>query len=282
MDYFHQLQTAVTYIEEHLAEDIIPGDIAEQAGYSLFHFCRIFQGIAGESVMEYVRNRRLTKAACALVRSNRRILDIALDYAYESQAAFTRSFKRAYGVTPGRYRRQGKYMPLRVPLILASPGSQGESMEPTIVNLDAFIVVGLEYVGKNENGEIPALWDQYNARCGEVRHKTVPEAYLGVCGEMRSDGSYSYTAGARVTTAADVPVGMVAKVVPAAKYAVFTHRGPLFGVEKDLQSTYQYIYGEWLPKSEYDRADTPDFELYDERFADGQATSEMDIYIPLK
>lgn len=153
-------------------------------------------------------------------------------------------------------------------------------MEPKIVELAPMLVVGLEYVGKNEHGEIPALWEALPGRCAEITH--VVNAYtLGVCSELRADGAFSYVAGFEVDSAEDIPQGMVAKQLPAARYAVFTHHGPLFGGEHDLGATYADIYRDWLPKSGYQHAASPEFERYDERFAFGQAQSEMEIYIPI-
>jgi AraC family transcriptional regulator len=155
-------------------------------------------------------------------------------------------------------------------------------MEPKIVEMDAMTVIGMESVGKHEQGEIPALWETFNPRRDEIAHKREPLVALGVCGEMRADGSFSYVAGYPVDRVEDVPAGMVVKEIPPATYAVFTHHGPLFGVEHDLSATYCAIYQQWLPRSGYTHAGTPSFEWYDERFIFGDARSEMDIYVPIK
>ena len=92
-DYYKWVHEAILHIEANLGEEVnLPG-VAEQAGYSVFHFGRIFQGVTGETVMDYVRKRRLTEAARALVHTDRRILDIALDWQYDSHEAFTRAFQ---------------------------------------------------------------------------------------------------------------------------------------------------------------------------------------------
>ena len=112
--------------------------------------------------MEYVRKRRLTEAGKALLHSNQRILDIALDWQYDSQEAFTRAFKRAYGVPPGTFRRRKSFTPLRLPLSLLDLqplNAKGALMETRIIDLPAMQVVGMAYIGKNEHQDIPALWD---------------------------------------------------------------------------------------------------------------------------
>jgi AraC family transcriptional regulator len=74
---------------------------------------------------------------------------------------------------------------------------------------------------------------------------------------------------------------MEALTVPAGTYAVFTHYGPLFG-ENGLNTSYEYIYGHWLPQSGYELSGAPELELYDERFdPNGSPQSEMDLYVPI-
>jgi AraC family transcriptional regulator len=71
---------------------------------------------------------------------------------------------------------------------------------------------------------------------------------------------------------------MIKKVVPAGRYAVFTHKGKL----DKLEHTMSYIYGSWLPKSGEELREAADLEIYDERFKFGSDDSELDIYIPVK
>lgn len=282
-DYYRWVYEAVAHIEANLGETINLQEVAEQAGYSVFHFGRIFQGVTGETVMEYVRKRRLTEAAKALIRTNRRILDVALDWQYDSQEAFTRAFKRAYGVPPGVFRRRRVFTPLRLPLSLTDlqPGTKGASMETRIINLPAMRVVGLAYIGKNEHEEIHAMWDVFLPRCHEVQGLTHPGVALGVCGDEQDDGSFRYVAGCQVDEDAPVPDGMIAIEVPAATYVVATQHGPLADEARGLHAVISYVYREWLPQSGYQRAPTPDLEWYGERFDFGQEDSEMEIYTPI-
>ena len=282
--YYKWVHEAILHIEANLGEEIDLPEVAEQAGYSVFHFGRIFQGVTGETVMDYVRKRRLTEAAKALVQTNRRILDIALDWQYDSHEAFTRAFKRAYGVTPGIFRRRRIFVPLRMPLSLADIqplGTKGEPMETRIINLPAMRVIGMAYVGKNEHREIGSLWDVFLPRVREVQGTIHSGVNLGVCGDAREDGSFRYVAGCEVGAEAPVPKGMIAWNLPAATYVVVTQRGPLEDKEKGLGAVNAYIYRKWLPQSGYQRAATPDLEWYGERFDYSGEDSEMDVYVPI-
>ncbi len=93
-------------IETNKNSEITIEDVAEHAGFSTDYFNRIFLAHTGFNVMEYVRFRRMKKAAHLLRATDSDILDIALDCGYEAHESFTRAFKKQYGVTPVEYRKQ--------------------------------------------------------------------------------------------------------------------------------------------------------------------------------
>ena len=148
-------------------------------------------------------------------------------------------------------------------------------MEPKIVSKPAFTVVGLKYRGKNENGEIPQMWGTFSPRMVEILHKANPDVCYGVCGHMEASGEFDYVAGFEVSSAAQVPDGMVSWALPASKYAVFTCTLPTIG------QAFEYIHKTWLPQSGYEAASSPEFELYDDSFNPQDDNSELYIYIPI-
>ena len=107
MKYSEKIQTSIEYIEKNLIEKISLEDLAKQSFLSKYHYHRVFHGLVGETVMEYVRKRRLTEAAKELVKSNIKIVDVALKYQFSSQEAFSRAFKRMFKVSPGEFRKAG-------------------------------------------------------------------------------------------------------------------------------------------------------------------------------
>jgi AraC-like DNA-binding protein len=96
---------ALKWIESHLKEDITLESAARHVSLSKFHFHRLFHRHIGMPFAGYIRQRRLASSAGELIATDRKILDIALNYFFESQASFTRAFKRAYQMSPGQYRR---------------------------------------------------------------------------------------------------------------------------------------------------------------------------------
>ncbi|WCN37719.1 helix-turn-helix domain-containing protein [Aneurinibacillus uraniidurans] len=103
-EYVSRIKQGIAYIEDHLKEDISLDQVARQSAFSTYYFHRLFQSIVGINVADYVRKRRLTAAAYELISTERRILDIALDYRFLTQESFTRAFKKMFYMTPGRYR----------------------------------------------------------------------------------------------------------------------------------------------------------------------------------
>ncbi|PEB55506.1 AraC family transcriptional regulator [Bacillus pseudomycoides] len=103
-EYKDLIKGAVTYIEEHLDEELTTERVASYSAISMYHFHRIFQSHLGMSITDYIRKRRLTHAAQALVMTDRSVLDIAVQYGFSSQEAFTRSFKRMFHLPPKKYR----------------------------------------------------------------------------------------------------------------------------------------------------------------------------------
>jgi AraC-like DNA-binding protein len=99
----------VDYIEAHLLEPVALADVAGAAGLSLHYFSRLFRVLSGEPFGAYLRGRRLTVAAERLAgggAGSPKLVELAFDCGYDSQEAFTRAFKRSFGVTPGAYRKR--------------------------------------------------------------------------------------------------------------------------------------------------------------------------------
>ena len=155
-------------------------------------------------------------------------------------------------------------------------------MEPRLESREAFTVVGLKCRSRMQEGVIPKLWDDFNKVCAGIPHTVTDRTAYGICYYEDSDTpdseEFSYLAGVEVSSAEDIPAGMEAISIPAHEYAVFEHRGPL----DSLGQTYQFIHGNWLPGSIYEKVGTLDFELYDWRFRWGQPDSVLEIWIPVR
>lgn len=149
-------------------------------------------------------------------------------------------------------------------------------MEGKLINIRGFKAVGLTYFGKNENGEIPKLWEVFNKRYTDIKNKSKSMLCYGICDdEPDKEGNFHYTACVEVDNFSEIPEGMDVKVVPEGKYIVYTYGGAI----KDLGDFYCKIFTTLLPSSGYEMDIRPQLEVYDDRF---MQNGEFDIYIPIK
>ena len=107
MHAWEQIQKTVDYLDEHLAEEVNMEALAEQASLSLFYFQRLFCRLVNKPVAEYIKLRRMTKAAdMLLAETDKNVMDIALECGFTSHESFSRAFKTAFGLTPTVYRKE--------------------------------------------------------------------------------------------------------------------------------------------------------------------------------
>ncbi|WP_442600195.1 AraC family transcriptional regulator [Neobacillus sp. D3-1R] len=291
MDYEVCIGRTLDYIEDNLQETISLETLAVIACFSPFHYHRVFQALVGESVMDYVRKRRLTRAAEQLFYSDVRVVDIALDVGFQYQESFNRAFKKVYGVSPNQYRSANALSgPLRGKAYLNKTIVQGgHIMEPKLITKPKFHVIGYELKTRNIDGQnnkdIPEFWQLYLQK---KLYENIPNPLnckeeLGICTDFSPEtGEFVYLIGMEVAEDTPAPEGLVYRSFPEMQYAVFTT--PESDNEKfssSIQSSWNYVFTEWFPHSGYEHAGVLDFELYDER-CHGTEIKVMDIYIPIK
>ena len=290
MSYVPNILRAVDFMERNLTCAISISDIASEAAYSTFHFVRLFKALTGDTPGSYLRRRRLAEAAGELVRSRKRIIEIALDYQFQSQEAFSRAFRDCFGTWPGEFRKKGKTHLLetarRIDELFLIHCKEVITMEPRIIRKDAMKLIGMMYYGDNKNWEIPRIWEEFIPLMPTIPNWLPVRESYGLCFYSESfskSGLFYYLAGAPVSSLDEIPMALVGKTLPASEYAVFTHKGPLVGQANTVKDTYAYAYGTWLPKSPYGNPFSYDFEFYGERYKGNEdPDSEIDICIPIR
>lgn len=278
---------AIQYIDENLEQNLKLSDIAKVAGYSQYHFDRLFRYAIGESLIEYVRKRKLTEAALELLTTEKRIIDIAIKYGFQSQQSFTATFRKYFDKTPRQYRIEGHRLVLLEKSRLSALDIERlyilTQNKVRHVCKEAFTVMGYSYFGANQNNEIPLLFNRFLTDLHAMDPLDHPKVYLGLCDHVPDYDSekseFDYMVCIEIKEPPSLmPEGMMIKTIPTQEYVVFTH----VGNADTLESTYQYIYGTYFFKSDLELINAPDFEYYDHRFDSNSEASEIDIYIPVK
>ncbi|MBD0380234.1 AraC family transcriptional regulator [Paenibacillus sedimenti] len=288
MEAYQRIQDAIEFIEMNLYDELRITEIAGKASFSAFHFQRMFQAISGFSVHEYIRKRRLSEATALLKETDRNVLDIAISCQYGSQEAFTRAFENYFGITPAKYRKSDYHIHMQSKINFLNYHSRmlGEMNmnKPTIVHLNQIDIIGYEYTTNLNNEtyykEIPGFYDEFgrNQHYLRIPNKTAPDMAYGIACKFQDDGTFSFIVGEQVEPSDDVlDPGFVRFELPEGQYAEFKVNG-----STDLvQQTRQYIYGTWLPNSNYERREGPDFEITDVRHSMFPHGLQMKIYIPI-
>jgi len=99
LNYKDDILLCIQYIENNITEKLTIECIAKRMGYSIYHFSRVFSEQMGVSLMEYVKDRRLLRAAEDIMLG-KKILNAALEYGYETHSGFTKAFRKKYGFSP--------------------------------------------------------------------------------------------------------------------------------------------------------------------------------------
>ncbi|MCY6355938.1 AraC family transcriptional regulator [Clostridium sp. ZS2-4] len=221
---------------------------------------------------------------------NKSILEIAVDFQYGSQEAFTRAFKSCFGMTPSKYRKQqeNKINFLeKINFMDYEKKIQGELImyKPEIICLDKCCIVGYEYKTNTNDekyfNEIPKFYDDFgrNEYYMKIPNRIAPKFPFGISNNYQDDGGFTFVIGEAVKhPGEELESGFVNLETTEGKYAVFKASDSV----SIAQNIWRYIYGIWLPNSNYDRRDGLDFERIDVCNSVYPDNMEIKIYIPIK
>ena len=101
------IQQSLDYIEDNLQTEITASELADQAGFSLFHYYRLFQQSTGLPVMQYILRRRLLHGIYA-IKQGSSMIDASLRYGFDTYAGFYKAFCREFGATPSAFLESGR------------------------------------------------------------------------------------------------------------------------------------------------------------------------------
>jgi len=287
MDWLKGMNSVIRYIEENLTCAIPHESLSRIVGCSVYEFSRIFSFMAGMSISEYIRRRRLSQAVFDIQNSSDKIIDIALKYCYESPTSFAKAFKELHGVTPKDARKMSVPLKTYPPISFSLTIKGVNGMEFRIEKMDSFQIMGLlECADMNdfEKGDLlPKTWrkfmEEYNPRLwndGESFY-TAPFWQVGAYDFQPKGGKAESIIGAEYK--GEKLDGMDIKRIPAATWAVFTFTSP--SGAPYVPEAWMRVLTEWFPASQYKRDESaPSMEV----FPDGDASSkdyQWEIWMPV-
>lgn len=287
MDSLKRMNDAINYIEENLDGEIDFKEVARLAFCSEYHFQRMFSFLAGVSLSEYIRRRRLTIAAFELNNSNIRIIDLAVKYGYKSPDSFTRAFQSLHGITPSEARCNSKSLKAYPRMTFQLSIKGGNEMNYRIEEKEAFRIIGIKkrvpIIFNGVNPEIAAMWESLTFEIINKLKKLSNIEPMGLIsasvnfseGRMEEKGELDHYIG--VATTKECPDNISQLEVSPTTWAVFEAVGPF---PDTLQNVWGRIYSEWFPSSNYEQTKGPEI-LWNENKDATSPTFKSEIWIPV-
>lgn len=283
LEIIRNINKAIDYIERNLDSEIDIDEIAKVAYTSRYHFQNLFHAVAGFTLTEYIRNRRLTLAAEELAVTDIKVIDIALKYGYESPDAFTKAFQRLHKITPSALRR-GNVKIKAFPKLLLQISIKGEfEMNYKIVEKEAYKFFGVDFeisIANNESDNevlkfCDEIWDNgTHLKINKFLGYTQMHLLHSIHYDFKEDGRRRYLMGW------EIPKEYKVVDIPSATWAVFEGKSTMENRIK-IKDVWTEIYSEWFPSSGFEQAEGPFIEKY---YWDDDKCDDYtcEVWIPVK
>ncbi len=251
-DRINAVQRMQEYILKHIDEEITLRDLGQAAGYSPYHSIRIFKTLTGTTPFEYIRALKLTNAAQKLVKSDEKVVDIALKGGFESHDGFTRAFYRQFDITPIKYRNEKPpvnyfvYYPVRSYYRMIEKTPEYERSNNSMEQISATVIVtpakrpARKLIMLRSNNAVDYLSYCNEMGCGwEGLLNSIPErfenaALLTLPARLIKGGSSSCAAGVEVPADYLKPIPEGYEAVELAPCGMLYFQGMPFDDEDDF------------------------------------------------
>jgi len=278
MEWVERLNQSMNYIEEHLTDEIDYEQLGRIACCSAYHYQRMFTYMAGVSLAEYIRRRKMSLAAVDLQGGEERIIDIAQKYGYRSPTAFNRAFQSFHGIAPSAVKDKWVSVKSFSPIVFRIAVKGATEMNYRIETKEAFRIVGISAPLDQEIEKnfmvVPKMWQEASAN-GTIGKLAAmmdapPMGLLGVsaCND-KEEWKYFIAVSSTKTSG-----GFEEYTVPASTWAIFSGTG----TNQSIQELEQRIISEWLPASGYEYANAPDIEVY---LNPDPQNAQYEVWIPV-
>ncbi len=256
MDMLKQLNSAITYIESNLCDEIDFDVVAGIACVTKDSFVRFFSYMTGMTLKEYIRRRKLTLAAFELRNSNLRVIDAAVKYGWDSADAFTKAFSRQHGITPTQVRDVHTSFKIYPPASFYIMIKGAKEMDFRMLELEETEVYGVskQFDGRGYKTREELRHIMWSEDCDDVPgqicegHWNQPSnhSYDGMWYGIWQDGKYTISR-AKKDTHNDA---LEKHIIPSGTYVAFkTECGGL--AWEEFPKLFELILDSWLPNSEY-------------------------------
>jgi AraC family transcriptional regulator len=282
--YEDKIFNAISYIQEHLTDDFKWIDVSKKCGISEFHFHRIFTTYMGETPGDFIKRKRLERAAMHMIYNSNEysLSEIALVCGYSSQANLSKAIKIYFGVTPGEIVKGLEGKNSKIGKIKSKygkdfnvkelyPNSELDSTSNEFIK-DALMKVEIKELEKRAvifksseqgyvNASIHKTWEELIEKASYLPMKRENFLMYGIGHDnpqITPEEKCRYDACIEIENGVEVGNEFLTKDLPEGKYACFYFKGH----SKELIQFYLSIYANWFPKSGHEPGDHPLIEHY--------------------
>lgn len=258
-DYRERINKVLVYIDEHLGEKLELSKLASISCFSTYHFHRIMRAHLNESLGAYIIRQRLQTAAMLLTYSGMPVADIAFKVGYETPSSLTKAFKNRFGVSPTDFRNESCTPYGENKNLLFNVKETDMNLNPEIRQIDEVKVIFIQSIGDYNN--VGPAWGRLCEFAGRNNLFGKSTKMIGV---SHDDPEITETSKLRYDACISLdkevkPEGEIGvKEIAGGKYAVFIHKGPY----ADLHKSYNDIFRNWFPGSEFELGDSDSLEIY--------------------
>ena len=251
-DYQQRIGKVVEYIERDLDGDLGVDTLAKVAAFSPYHFHRVFRGMVGESVKQYVKRVRLERAAFRLNFGDNPVTQVALEAGYNSHEAFTRAFRAQFGCAPKDFSA-------------STTGSRARDFDPPQPNTEVSVrhrePTRIAYV--RSIGPVESIAEAFGVLFGFVAAAglSMDSGGLGISYDdpvVTDPGRTRFDAAVVVPDRVEGDGRVLTRTVPSGRFAVTHYQGPY----TEMHGAYVELVGKWFPRSGFAPADTGCLEFY--------------------
>jgi AraC family transcriptional regulator len=260
-DYKARVEKVLSYINNNLADELDLQTLASLSNFSVFHFHRIIKAFINEPLGSYIIRIRLDTAAKLIRYTSEPLNEICLRVGYDSQAAFTKAFRKRYYVSPLEYRNNEIEL---VPeeYITFKPDMKDLELKPKIREIKSRRVIFISSTGSYGGEQTGATWKRLFLFMKQQRLFGWKTEYIGICHDdpdVTEGDKCRYDACVTISkkeVRIDGDIGI--KEIDGGIYAIFRYKGPY----DHLGEVYRAIFRNWLPSSGYELRNVPVFEKY--------------------
>lgn len=264
MNYYDNLNKIIDTIEKELTNEIDYNKLAKIVGISSYSLQRTFSFLTGMTLTEYIRKRRLSKAAEEIKRTDEKIIDIALKYQYDSPVSFSNAFKKMHGIAPAIARKSNKTLKVFDKIQFKSAIEEIKEFKYRIVEMEEQEFYGVT-TGIILDDDDKSIRDLYtNSRQDGtmnffINNSNQKELYYGIYKNLIKDGKYT-NKGTYYICGKEKRKDLKNIKIPKGLWVCFTLPNKK---QKKINELYNYMYTKWLPSSGYEEAlYYPQIEIY--------------------